>query len=924
MRSLKVSMLLFFMLWNVSGVYSSDTIYISRQTSRINVYEYIEYYEDSLNIHTIDSFLDPLNNFAFRDNESHDRFSFAFSTSTFWIKLIVKSVSDQPVNYIFEILNPDLDHLKYYETKGSTITKKVETGELYDVKTRDLMHRNFLFSLDLNPGEAKIIYISANNGGHSFFVPIRLTETDVFRRQDNKIEILYWLIYGILIFIILFNVYLYRITKDKVNLYYFMYVFFATITLFTYDGYMYFFNPPVFVEKIKWIMPSMYIVFLLSFTQSFTSYNKKLSRFRKLLNPVKVIAVVAVVFYSFRYPFSLVADIGISFLILASLVVIIVISALAYRKDYSPSVFLLFAYFAIFVGFLILMLKEQNLLSSSFLVENSSKFGQTIECILLTVAVLERFRINQENARQTIHDNLEKIELQNKELEIINTELEKLSIVASETDNSIAIYDDMGKIEWANTGFEKLYDVKLNELIKEHHDRIEDIIPNKNIRLYIDKCLQTKLPVMFETTVVTSDREKIWIQTTLSPYIRSEKIHKIIAIDSDITSLKIYEKELETAKERAVESDRLKTTFLGNLSHEIRTPLNGILGFSELLNRNELNREERKVYLDIIKSSGEQLMHIIDDIVDISLIESNQLKMYPAQFDLASLIQEVVEFFEGYKSTIGKSHVKLLNDMKIGEDTYMIVSDSFRLRQVLTNLIKNAFKFTNEGHIRIRTYYKDHFLYFCVEDTGIGITPEVKDVIFERFRQGEESLSRKYGGTGLGLSISKGIVEKLGGEIWIDPGYKSGFKISFTIPHVVAGKPLTAVPKQYTSEGIGEKIRNKDILIVEDHTVSYKYLEEILHPFNPRLFRAFNGEEAVELVRANHYDLIIMDINLPAMDGITATKKIRDISPEVPVFVQTAFAMKSEIKKIMSSGCNDMIGKPFSKKEFFEKLVKVL
>ncbi|MBN2481038.1 MAG: response regulator [Bacteroidales bacterium] len=921
---MKISVVLLFTLWNVFSVYSSDTIFISPQVSKINVYEFIQYYEDNRNIHTIDSFLDSLNSFPFRNNESHNKFSFAFSTSTFWIRLIVKNTSGLPVNYILEISNPDLDHLNYYETYGDAIIKKIETGELHDVKTRDILHRNFLFGLDLDPGEVKVLYISANNGGHSFFVPIRLTEENSFRRLDNRIEIIYWLIYGVLIFIILFNVYLYWITNDKVNLYYFLYVFFATITLFAYDGYMYFFNPPVFFEKIKWIMPSLYIVFLLSFTQSFTSYNKKLKRFRKLLNPVKVIAVVAVVFYSFRYPFSLVADIGISLLILASLIMIIIISALAYKKEYSPSVFLLFAYLAIFLGFLILMLKEQNLLSSNFLVENSSKFGQTIECILLTVAVLERFRINQENARQTIHDNLEKIELQNKELEIINTELEKLSIVASETDNSIAIYDNNGKIEWANTGFEKLYDVKLIELIKDHRDKIEVIIPNKKIRKYINKCLETKLPIMFETPVVTKSMEKIWIQTTLSPYIRSEEIHKIIAIDSDITSLKIYEKELVTAKERAVESDKLKTTFLGNLSHEIRTPLNGILGFSELLNRNELNPEERKIYLDIIKSSGEQLMHIIDDIVDISLIESNQLKMYPAEFDLKVLIHEITEFFDGYKTTINKSHVRLLNDMKIEGETYMMVSDSFRLRQVLTNLIKNAFKFTNEGYIKISTYYKDHFLYFCVEDTGIGIAPEAKDVIFERFRQGEESLSRKYGGTGLGLSISKGIIEKLGGDIRLDTTYKSGFKIYFTIPHVGAEKLLSAGKQQYTLNNIGSKIKNKSILIVEDHNVSYKYLEEILRPYKPRLSRAADGEEAVELVSNNQYDLIIMDINLPVMDGITATKKIRDISPDVPIFVQTAFAMESEIKKIMSSGCNDMIGKPFNEKEFFDKLVKVL
>jgi signal transduction histidine kinase len=910
--------------FHFTSLYSSDTLYVSGIKSETNIYKHVAIFEDPDGKLSIDSIFNNPDKYKFIDNKSYNRLNFGYSTSSFWIKLVVRNIADIPVDYILEVTNPDLDHINFYEISDDSIVKRIETGELHDIKTREIPDRNFLSILNLKPGKTHVYFISANNGGHPFFIPINLKEKSFFEATQKRTEVVFWLINGLLLFIIFFNIYLFHVTKDKVNLYYALYVFFATLTLLSYDGYFYYFNPPVFIEKIKWLNPSLYIVFLLSFTQAFTSYTAGFKWQSKLINPFKVLAIVFIFFYSLRFPYSLVADFGIPVLILSSLVLIILMAVRALRTNYAPSLLLLLAYSSVFLGYFINQLKELNIISSNFFVENSSKFGQTLECILLAVAVLERFRINQKDDKQTIHNNLLKIELQNKELEIINTELEKLSIVASETDNSIAIYDNEGRLEWGNAGFEKLYEVPINDLIKNERDKIELIIPNKKISLYVNKCRESKLPVVFETPVLTNKKQELWIQTTLSPFIRSGKIFKIIAIDSDITSLKTYEKELESAKERAVESDRLKTAFLGNMSHEIRTPLNGIMGFSQLLNENELSKNEIKSYLEIIKTCGDQLIHIIDDVLDISLIESNQLKIYPEEFELKSFMHGIMEFFETYKKTVDKAHILLVNEMKIEDEQCMIVTDPFRLKQVISNLIRNSLKFTHQGQIRIVVYTKDQFLHFYVEDTGIGIDPAKKDILFERFRQGEETLSRKYGGTGLGLSISKGIIEKLGGDIWIDTTYKKGLRISFAIPYKISEKKKFAKEKHGALNNVEEKIRDKNILIVEDHDFSYKYFEEILSPFNPRLTRAINGEEAVEMARNNHYDLILMDINLPVMDGVEATREIRKFSPDLPIFVQTAFAMESEIGMIMSSGCNDLMSKPIDKMEFFEKLLRHL
>ncbi len=905
------------------NLFASDTLYIHEAQNNILLYNHITDYLDTQNRTTIEDILSLRDKYPFEPNDD-GKLNYRFSRATIWLRLIIKNDTEKALEYILEVSNPDLDYVDFYEIQYDSIISKIQTGELRDVSSRAISHRNFLFPFSIEPEETLTIYISVYNSGHSCTIPVKLLEDAYFEKEDNKMEIMNWLVYGFLIFMIIFSIYLFHSSKDKVNLYYGLSLVFAVLFLLHYEGYFFYLNPPLIVERLKWVNPCLYAVFLLLFTRDFVESRHKITKISRYIGPLIIFVLLAPFARNLRYPVSLLTDIGVPLLVLIVFILIIIMALISYRRDYLPSKLFLSAYIVVFIGLLVHQLKEFDFFNLNFFVLNSVKIGLVLQNILFTLTVLERFRINQEEASETIRKNLERIEFQNRELEIINTELEKLSIVASETDNSIAIYDNKGKIEWANTGFEKLYDVKLNELIQKHQDRIEDIIPNKYIRRYIDKCLKIKLPIIFETEVETKKSKKIWIQTTLSPYIRAESILKIIAIDTDITNLKIYEKELEKAKEKAVEADNLKTTFLGNLSHEIRTPLNGILGFSELLNRSELNAEERKMYLDIIKSSGEQLMHIIEDIVDISLIESNQLKIFSEELDLNLLIKEVLDFFESYKVTINKSHIKLLSDLKIEKKKFVIISDSFRLKQVLINLIKNGFKFTDDGYIKVGTYTKDKMLYFSVEDTGIGIRPEIKDMIFERFRQGEEKLSRKYGGTGLGLSISKGIIEKMGGDIWIDTTYQKGFKIYFTIPFVVKKEKIPAERKHYTLNNIGDLLKNRKILIVEDHTISYKYIEEILLPYKPKLSWAINGEESLNMARNNNYDLIIMDINLPEMDGVTAIKEIRKIKPEIPIFVQTAYAMEAEMKMIRSSGCNDIIGKPFNEKEFLDKLIKVI
>ncbi len=778
-RLCKYFIFLCFLLASTS-IFATDTLFIDKIQSKINLYQQISILEDTNSTLTIDDLIKQKGQYSFAPN-SKNKLNFGFSKSTFWFHLIIKNKTTKPIDYILEVSNADLDHISFYQVSNDVVVRKIETGELHSIKTRAYLHRNFLFPIKLDPGNTGEYFMNVNNLGHSLTVPLLLIEESFHQKADSKNEIFSWLIYGLLAFIILFNIYLYYSSRDKVNLLNSLVILFASITQLIYDGYFYLFNFPNIVEKLKWIYPGLYTYFLIIFTLEFIKNEDKSKGIKRFSTFFKVIAIILPFFYFFPSPVSLVADIGLPLLILFSQIFLITIAFIYLDKNYAPSLFLIAAFCSVFLGMLIHEMKEMNIVNLNFFVLNSMKIGLTVECILLTIAVLERFRINLEQARKTIEISYNKIEAQNKELEIINSELEKLSIVASETNNSVAIYDPEGKIEWCNAHFEKFYRTTLSALIKSKHDSITDIVPNKMIRELFKRCLSDKKSITFETHVRSDESCEIWAQTTLTPLIRNRKVYKMIAIDSDITKLKQYEKNLIMAKEKAIESDRLKTVFLGNMSHEIRTPMNGILGFSDLLLNTDTDEEKRARYLKIIASNGEQLLRIIDDIIDISLIESNQLKIHPAPFNLTHLIDEIVDLFKVLRDSIGKTNIDLNIEYNIKPKESIIISDAIRIKQVLNNLLRNALKFTKEGYVKLVCKKEDSFIYFYVEDTGIGISPEKQNIIFERFRQADERVSREFGGTGLGLAISKGIVEKMGGRIWVDDNYSQGLRICFSI-----------------------------------------------------------------------------------------------------------------------------------------------
>lgn len=374
------------------------------------------------------------------------------------------------------------------------------------------------------------------------------------------------------------------------------------------------------------------------------------------------------------------------------------------------------------------------------------------------------------------------------------------------------------------------------------------------------------------------------------------------------SEIKHINQELKRAMEKAEESDRLKTAFLANLSHEIRTPMNGIIGFSELVISSDISEKERKEYNSIIANSCKQLLGVVNDIIDISKIESGVLELHKQEVNLNELMREV---YEHHALNARQKSLKLEFIPGL-EDTFASIStDDIKLKQIFNNLVGNAIKFTREGFVKFGYILKGKELEFFVIDSGLGIAKEKQKEIFERFIQVNSGHARMYGGTGLGLSIARAYIEKMGGKIWFHSEENSGTQFYFTLP--MTKDSTSSVKKNDQKEAIVDY--SARALIVEDIEYNEILLKGMLKKFSLELIFARNGQEALDLFQQNKdLDLIFMDIKLPDSDGLDITREIRKRDQKIPIIAQTAYAFAEDREKALQAGCNEVLTKPINQK----------
>jgi signal transduction histidine kinase/CheY-like chemotaxis protein len=375
--------------------------------------------------------------------------------------------------------------------------------------------------------------------------------------------------------------------------------------------------------------------------------------------------------------------------------------------------------------------------------------------------------------------------------------------------------------------------------------------------------------------------------------------------------------ELLTAKEKAEESDRLKSAFLANMSHEIRTPMNGILGFSELLKKPGLTGDKQQLYIEIIEKSGARMLNIINDIVDISKIEAGLMNLDLIETDLNEQMDYIYSFF---KPEVEAKGIRFSMQNYLPSPDSIIVTDREKTYAILTNLVKNAIKYTEKGFIEFGSFRKGSFIEFYVRDSGIGIPSNRQEAIFERFIQADIADKMARQGAGLGLSISKAYIEMLGGNIRVESEEGTGTTFYFTIPfHPV--KESTGKSFDYqTPPAVKEKpseIKSLNILIAEDDEASELLLRIELEKSGRQILKAGTGSEAIDISREHpEIDLILMDIQMPGINGYEATRRIRQFNKDVVIIAQTAFGLAGDKEKALLAGCNDYITKPVNISEF--------
>lgn len=535
------------------------------------------------------------------------------------------------------------------------------------------------------------------------------------------------------------------------------------------------------------------------------------------------------------------------------------------------------------------------------------------------VALKRRERLVEDKQRELEHGK-RALEQAHEDLQSNQEELYRLSLVAKHASDSIILSNAKSEILWVNDGFSRMTGYRADEAIGATPGELlngpdTDFGTVAKIRDHIKRGEEYYTEVLS----YTKSGAPFWVEVNVVPVLDDTgAVEFIVGVERDITHTKAHARELADAKRAAEQADRAKSEFLANMSHEIRTPMNGIMGMADLLAESELGAEEQ-AYVDVVRSSSNALLKIINDILDLSRLETGAVEIAGADFDPRSCVEASVDLLRPKAKEKGISlTVTYAEDLPRWAH-----GDDGRLRQILVNLVGNAVKFTSEGAVTVRASAADgdpYLLSIAVEDTGIGISEEHASHVFDRFSQADTATTRAYGGTGLGLTISKALAERMGGDITLRSELGNGCCFTVQLPLAPAQEPsLSLVTKEHSRATT--QLSPCVVLLAEDNKVNRLLIRKYLSDQPLELVEAEDGRKAVDLCRDVQPDIVLMDMSMPELDGVSATREIRALGIGQPTIVAlTANAFESDRKACLSAGMDHFLSKPIDKNSLLQTL----
>ena len=499
--------------------------------------------------------------------------------------------------------------------------------------------------------------------------------------------------------------------------------------------------------------------------------------------------------------------------------------------------------------------------------------------------------------------------------------LRQLALVAERATDSVLVSDTEGTIIWVNDSFTRITGYTAEEAIgQQPGDLLNGPDTDLGVSDDIARAITEQRPYRAEIINYTKDGRRIWIETNLTPVFNDAgEVDMVIAIERDITEAKAYEDEMAAAKRAAEQAEQAKSDFLANMSHEIRTPMNGIVGMADLLSEAGLS-QDNQLYVDTIRQSADALLTIINDVLDFSKLNAGKLSMHPVPFRLHDCMIGIIRLLEPQARQKGLS----LDYTPDGTLPEFVIGDEGRFRQILVNIIGNAVKFTETGGVSVVLAATEiagqQHLNIRVTDTGVGIAQDQLEHIFEQFAQSESAATRKYGGTGLGLAISKLLIEKMQGSIRVTSTQGKGSCFTITLRMGTADK-ATRIP-QSTSLPAPEQFAGLTVLLAEDNQTNRLVIRKLLKDYPISLITAHDGRQAVDKTKAYLPDVVLMDMSMPEIDGLQATREIRALSiPQPRIIALTANAFDTDREACLSAGMDDFLSKPVRKAKLLTRLL---